>query len=233
VLDPSDAALAGSAEISAFLLVLLLGTAAALVVTPEAVGPHHAMLLWPLPALLGVSLLSAASHLSTPRTRTAVVVVLLVPLVWLAASQVRVAETYRTGFAGDRAWSPIWTPEIYAVVDAVRRTAPGTDRVVTADWGLGNQLLALGGDPVRERLDDAWGTFAGGSGEAIDQLAAAAFRGHRSILVLHEQGAEIMPGTHGQAEAMLRRLAPARGVQVLYRGDVELAYVVDDRPRES
>lgn len=214
---------------SVFVLVLLLATFAALVATPEAIGPHHSMLLWPLPALLAVSLLAAAARMPAGRLRAGAVVVIAGGLVWLAASQVRVAESYRSGFASDRAWAPGWTTEIYAVVDAVRRAAPGVDRVVTADWGLGNQLLALGDEPLRRRLDDSWGTFVGGDPAAIDQLAAASFRGHRSILVLHRPGGELFPGTHAQAQAMLRRLDPRR-VDVLYRGRVELAYVVDDRP---
>jgi Dolichyl-phosphate-mannose-protein mannosyltransferase len=222
------APLVESARLSAFVLLLLLATVAALVLTPEAVGPHHAMLLWPLPALLGVSLVSAATRLPRARVRAAAVIVVTLPLLWLAGTQVRVAETYRSTFASDRSWSPIWTTEIYAVVDAVRRAAPGADHVVTADWGFGNQLIALGDDAVRQRLDDTWSTFAGGSEDAIDQLAATDLRGHRSIVVLHASGSEIMPGTHDRAMAMLRALHPARGVHALYRGRVELAYLVDD-----
>jgi len=220
---------AEAAHVSAFVLVLLLAMTAILVATPEAIGPHHAMLLWPLPALLAVSLLGTATRLPAARLRTGAVAVLAVGLVWLAGTQVRVAESYRSGFASDSAWASGWTPEIYAVVDAVRRVAPGVDRVMTADWGFGNQLLAFGGDDVRRRLDDAWGTFAFGTPEAINQLADAALRGRRTVLVLHASGAEQMPGTHAKAEAMLRRLHPAH-LQLLYRGDAELAYVVDDRP---
>jgi 4-amino-4-deoxy-L-arabinose transferase-like glycosyltransferase len=220
---------AESARISSFVLILLLAMFAALVLTPQAIGPHHAMLLWPLPALLAVSLLSAATRLPGPRLRVGVVVLLASGLVWLAGTQVRVAESYRVGFARDGAWQSGWTPEIYAVTDAVRRAAGGVDHVVTADWGFGNQLFALGGDGVRRRLDDAWGTFAFGPPASIDQLAASTLRGQRSVLVLHPPGAEQMPGTYRAAQAMLRRLAPARGVHVLYSGAATLAYVVDDR----
>jgi hypothetical protein len=117
----------------------------------------------------------------------------------------------------------------YAVTDAVRRTVGGVDHVMTADWGFGNQLFALGGDDVRRRLDDTWSTFAFGTPESIDQLATVLLRGQRSVLLLHEADDEQIPGTHRKAEAMLRRLAPASGVEVLYRGDAMLAYVVDDR----
>lgn len=222
---------AEAARVSAFVLVLLLAEAAVLVLTPEAIGPHHAMLLWPLPALLGVSLVAAAARLPASRLRAVAVPVLAIGLVWLAATQVRVAEDYRSGFADDGAWASGWTPEIYAVVDAVRRVAPGVDRVVTADWGFGNQLFAFGGDDVRRRLDDGWGTFAFGAPEAVDAFADGVLRGRRTVLVLHPAGAEQFPGTHAKAKAMLARLRPARGAHVLYRGDATLAYVVDDRPR--
>lgn len=226
------APLADAARTTGFVLVLLLVETAALILTPEAVGPHHAMLLWPLPALLGVSLVSAAGRLPGARSRAAVTVVLACGLLWLAGTQIRVAEAYRVGFADGRAWATGWTPEVYAVTDAARRAAPGVDGIVTADWGFGNQLLALGGDDVRRRLDDAWGAFAGGSAAAIDQVAAEMFRGRRSMLIFHREAREIMPGTAAAARALLGRFPRAR-IEVLYRGDAELAYIVDDRPRAS
>jgi hypothetical protein len=203
----------------------------ALAATPQAVGPHHAMLLWPLPALLGVSLVSAATRLRSSAARTGVTaaLVLVLGLVVLAGTQIRVATTYHAAFASDRTWLPGWTTEAYPLQQAVRRYAPGVDTILAADWGIGNQLLALGDDDVRRRIDDDWGAFAGGSQPAIDQLAAATLRGHRAIVVMHVPGAEVMPQTTARAQAMIRRLHPVHPVEVLYRGRALLAYVVDDR----
>jgi 4-amino-4-deoxy-L-arabinose transferase-like glycosyltransferase len=231
--DPADAPLADTARTTGFLFLLLLTTFAVLAATPQAIGPHHAMLMWPLPALLAVALVRAATQLRAPALRIGLTAVLTVGLLGLAGSQIRVADAYRSAFASERAWPPIWTTEAFPLASAVKRAAPGVDTIVVADWGIGNQLLALGDDDVRRRINDAWGTFAGGSQPAIDQLSFAALRGHRALVLMHRPGAEVMPETTARAEAMIERLHPARPVGVLYRGQVLLAYVVDDRPRGS
>ncbi|HZV72983.1 MAG TPA: glycosyltransferase family 39 protein [Conexibacter sp.] len=227
--DPAVAPLAATAKTAGFLLLLLLTIFVVLAATPQAVGPHHAMLLWPLPALLGVALVSAATQLRRPALRAGVTVVLVLGLVALAGSQIRVASTYRAAFASDRTWLPGWTTEAYPLANAVKRYAPGVDTIVTADWGIGNQLLALGDDDSRRRINDDWGAFAGGTPASIDQLAAATLRGHRAIVLMHVAGAEVMPHTTARAEAMIKRLHPVHPVEVLYRGRALLAYVVDDR----
>lgn len=228
-LDAADAPLAEAAKATGFFLLLLLTMGVVLAATPQAVGPHHAMLLWPLPALVGVSLVSAATRLRGSAARTGVTAALVLGLVVLAGTQIRVATTYHAAFASDRTWLPGWTTEAYPLQQAVRRYAPGVDTILAADWGIGNQLLALGDDDVRRRINDDWGAFAGGSQPAIDQLAAATLRGHRAIVVMHVPGAEVMPQTTARAQAMIRRLHPAHPVEVLYRGRALLAYVVDDR----
>lgn len=224
---------AAAVRTTGFLLVLLLAVGFALAATPAAVGPHHAMLLWPLPALLAVSLVSAATRLRSPAARIAGTAVLALGLVGLAGTQIRVADTYRSAFASDRAWPPGWTTEAYPLASAVRRYAPGVDAILTVDWGIANQLLALGDDDVRRRIVDDWGTFAGGDPAAIDQLATGLLHGHRALVLMHVPGAEIMPHTTERGEAMIRRLRPAHRIEVLYRGRALLAYVVDDRPGGS
>jgi len=225
----ADAPLAATARIVSLLLVLLLATFVVLAATPQAVGPHHAMLMWPLPALLGVGLVRAATQVRSPALRVGVTAALALGLLGLAGTQVRVARTYHSAFASDRRWLPGWTTEVYPVVTAVKRYAPGVDAIVAADWGIANPLLALGDEAVRRRITDAWGTFAGGSQPTIDALAAGLLQGRRAIVLMHSPGSEVMPGTTERAQAMLRRLHPARPPQLLYRGRALLAYVVDDR----
>jgi hypothetical protein len=229
-LAPSDEPLAAAADDTALFLLLLVGVGGALVLTPQAVGPHHAMLLWPLPALLGISLLSAAWRLPHPQLRVGATTLLLIGALWLLGTQLGVDRAYRAAFRSDRAWAPGWTTEIYPVANAVDRIASGADGIVVADWGIGNQLLALGNDAVRSRVNDAWGSFAAADQGAIEQIAAG-MRGRRTIVLMHAPGAEIMPGTTTQAQAMLGRIRARRGAKVAYRGEALLVDVVDDRPR--
>jgi hypothetical protein len=222
--------LAQAAGVTGFFLVLLLSMFALLTATPEAVGAHHAMLMWPLPAILAVSVVSAATRIPRPRMRVAALVLLLSAGAWLTASQVRVAGVYRDTYRHGRAWNSVWSPEIYGLVRAVRLRAPHVDRVVAADWGIGNQLLALGDKATRVRLDDNWPAFASGDPAAADQVVASVLRGHRTIVACHVRGAEAMAGAYDHLRAALARLAPARGVHEIYRGRALVAYLVDDRP---
>jgi hypothetical protein len=221
--------LAEAAGVTGFFLALLLSLFVLLTATPEAVGAHHAMLMWPLPALLAVSVVSAAARLPRPWVRVAALVVLLGAGLWLTASQVRVAGVYRDAYRHGRTWNSVWSPEIYGLVRAVRQRAPEVDSVVTADWGIGNQLLALGDEAVRVRLDDNWPAFASDDPAAADQLVASVLRGHRTIVACHVRGAEAMAGAYDRLRAALARLAPARGIHELYRGRALVAYLVDDR----
>jgi 4-amino-4-deoxy-L-arabinose transferase-like glycosyltransferase len=223
---------AESVRTCTFLLVLLVVNYLVLVATPEAVGPHHAMLLWPLPALLMAGLVGVATRVPRADLRVASTALLVLGVLVLAGTQVRVADAYRASFEEERAWTPVWSTEIYPLARAVQRRAPGVDAIVTTDWGFGNQLLALGDDDVRRRLVDGWGSFSGAP-EAADALVESTLRGRRTVVLLHVRGAEAVPGTQAAAESALERLRPARGMRELYRGSALLAYLVDDRPREK
>jgi 4-amino-4-deoxy-L-arabinose transferase-like glycosyltransferase len=225
--DRSDPASEGPGVLAFFLLITLL-SAAALAVTPQAVGAHHGLLLWPLPVLLAASALAAVtSSVADPRAARAAAAVLTAGFLLVAATQVRAATEFRSAFEGGDSWTTPWTTEIYPLERAVARTAPGADAVVVADWGIGNQLMALGDDGLRRRLVDAWPIFA-------DTVAGfdggGLFDGRRVIVVLHRPSSEIMPGTDRRVAAALRRVAPGRRAEPVYRGRVLEAYVVDDRP---
>jgi hypothetical protein len=229
VLD-SDAPLREAAKDTTFLLVLSVSMAALLTLTPQAVGPHHIILLWPVPALLAVSLVAAAGRIPRPRIRRGAVATLVLALACSIATQVRAAGEYRQGIQGGRELSQIWTPEIYPLARAVDRVGPTVDSIVVVDWGIGNQLLALGNSDVRRRLADVWPAFASEDRVAVDGVKRARLMGHRAIVVVHGVGREIMAGSTLRADAMLESLHPSRGVTALYRGRTLLAYLVDDRP---
>ena len=231
--DQTDAPLVEATRTTLFFLVLFGAMAIEITATPQAVGPHHILLLWPLPAILGASLLGAAQRLPEPRVALAATALFAVGLTGLAASQVRTANAYRSDFAGDGPFSDPYTTEVYPLEAAVEKAAPGSDRIVAADWGISNQLLALGDEDLRERLTDVWPLFAGNYQPTVDEWARVALSGHRVIVVLHQPGHELMSGTSARVEAMIDSLAPPGGVEPIYRGETLLAYLVDDRSLQS
>jgi hypothetical protein len=212
-----------AASTTAFFVVLFAVLAAGLVVTKQATGPHHIMLLWPLPAVLAVCLLSTAVRVPLRSASRAAVAVLGVALVALLVTQIRTTATYVHAYRSSRHWSPIWSSEIYAAMHAVARSAPQVDSIVSADWGLGTQSFALGGEAVRNRLTDQWPSFTSPAATPAE-LEQQWFRGRRVIVLYHSQAAQIMPSTTQRVETILKGLG-SRARPIFVGRQIEAALV--------
>jgi hypothetical protein len=221
--------LADVTRVTVFFLVLFAVMGIALAATPQVVGPHHIIDLWPIPYLLAVSLVAVAWALPARTPRKVATVVSVGALALVALSQVATAETFRSAFAAGTHWRTMWTTEIYPVARVTRRLAPSADTVLTADWGIGTQLFALGNAPARERFADGWVRMAKGSAADRAQTRETTFRGKRVIVVLHAPGAEVMPHTWQRAQALVQDLKPRHGIHILYGGRALVALAVDDR----
>jgi 4-amino-4-deoxy-L-arabinose transferase-like glycosyltransferase len=209
------------ASVTTFFLVLFVVIAIGIDVTRQATGPHHIMLLWPLPAVLSVCLLATAAALPR-RVGTVAVAVIGVALVALALTQLRATSEYVKAYRDDRNWNPIWSPEIYAASQAVNRSAPNVESVITADWGLGTQIFALGTEAVRNRFSDPWGAFTNPTATPAS-LEGEWFTGHSVIVVFHTARGQIMPSTSQRVEAIIGSLgARARPIFVGRQIDVDL-----------
>jgi len=200
----SNDVLRKAAATTTFFLILFIVMAVGIILTRQATGPQHIMLLWPLPAVLAVCLLVTMARLPT-RGRGVAVMVVGALLAALLVTQVRTTAAYVHAYRGDRSWNTIWSPEIYAAAHAVSRSAPGAESVITADWGLGNQIFALGNEAVRDRFSDPWPTFSSAAATPAS-LEQEWFQGRRVIVVFHTLAGEIMPSTTQRVEAILKSL---------------------------
>jgi 4-amino-4-deoxy-L-arabinose transferase-like glycosyltransferase len=204
-LAASDA-LRKAATTTTFFLLLFIVLAVGIILTRQATGPQHIMLVCPLPAVLAVCLLTTAARLPI-RARLVATAVLGVALGALLVTQVRTTAAYVHAYRSDRSWSTIWSPEIYAAAHAVSKSAPEVESVITADWGLGNQIFALGNKAVRDRFSDPWPTFTSPAATPAS-LEREWFQGRRVIVVFHTLAGEIMPSTTQRVEAILKSLGP-------------------------
>ena len=202
--EPGDP-LREAASTTTFFLVLFIVIVIGIVFTREATGPQHIMLLWPLPAVLAVCLLVTAMRASMRVPRLAAVVVIGVALTALVVTQVRTSVIYVDAYRSDRQWTAPWSPEIYAAARAVTRSAAGVSSIITADWGLGTQIFALGDETVRDRFLDPWPSFANPAATTT-ALRHEFFEGLKVIVVFHTQAAEIMPSTTQRVEVILKNL---------------------------
>lgn len=218
--------LRGAVSATTFFLVLFVVLAVGLVLTRQATGPQHIMLLWPLPDVLAVCLLTVAVRAPMRAASRVAVAVLGVGLAALLVTQLRTTSAYVHAYRSSRQWSPIWSAEIYAAARAVRRSAPQADSIISADWGLGTQVFALGNDGVRGRFSDPWGSFTDPAA-TVATLQQQWFSGRRVIVLYHAQTAQIMPLTTQRVEAILRGFGPR--VHAIYVGRQIEADLVDAR----
>jgi hypothetical protein len=202
-LEP-ESGLRRAAEATSFFLILFIVLAAGIVLTRQATGPWHVLLLWPLPSILAICLLVAATQLSVVSLKRAATVVVGVALAALLVSQVRTTAAYVDAYRNSRQqWSSPWSTEIYAAARTISRSAPGAQSIVTADWGLGTEIFALGDEAVRDRFNDAWATFTSPSA-TVALLDREYFQGRRVIVIYHSRANQIMPSTTQRVEEIIK-----------------------------
>ncbi len=212
---PTGDALRHVAATTTFLLILFVVMAVGVVLTRQATGAWHVMLLWPLPALLLLCLLMAATHIPMVPLGRAVAATVLVVIVALTFTQVRTTADYVDAYRSSRQWGPFWSTEIYAAARTISRSAPRVQSVITVDWGLGTQMFALGNEAVRDRFDDPWPSFTSPAA-TVAGLRHEWFDGRRVIVVFHAQSAQTEPATTQRMEAILKSLGSR--VHTVYAG---------------
>jgi len=152
----------------------------------------------------------------------------------LIGSGLNVGQEYVRAMRTDGEFEPAWSPVITALaryLDASR-----ADAIVFGDWGMHNQVYALGSWSTRARLSDLWWALrSADKPEAGQQILRESFAGKRVLVALHPPGGDGIPGARERFERWARtyRLTPRlqrtftspRG-RVIYE-----VYAVDGRSR--
>jgi hypothetical protein len=190
-------------RITCWYVVLFSSLVVQIVLTNKANGPHHLMMLFPFQDFLAFAAVGcvcrAAMGPFRPIARSGehVAVALLVAI--LCATEASADARYARAFAAG-AFQPAWSPAIYDLAADVDQQ--DADLVVSVDWGLNNQLLALARPEHRARYVDLWEQFARTSPDR-QAIIAQSVRGRRVLFVGHPAAVELMPGTHAHLLAFL------------------------------
>jgi 4-amino-4-deoxy-L-arabinose transferase-like glycosyltransferase len=174
-----------------FCSLQILVTAGFILVTEEASGPHHTIMLYPFVQLVIALVFSevhgAAGALSPPGravARTAAVLCLAATLV----SQTVIAARYLSSFrinGGAGAWSD-------AIYDLAAYTRGNPDmRFVLMDWGFGTQLLLLAGGRIVQ--EEAFTEFNGVPEPERLRRLQRYLTDPRAMFVFHAPGFETYP----------------------------------------
>jgi hypothetical protein len=198
-------------RIGLFYLLIFVAILVQIVLTTAADGPYHIMMLYPFHYILVVSVANrlsglrlggvrsdqsadgvhspssrrrfGRSELCSPRLALVLGVVSVAAL--LVASEVRVGVHYQRAI-DDQAFSFVWTPAIYklsAYLDR-REVQQNADAIISANWGMHNQVFVLSRSGDRSKYTDLSREFTKLDNPEQGKLLAEEFFAGKRVLVL-------------------------------------------------
>jgi hypothetical protein len=159
-------------------------------------GPHHAVLLWPLPHLfLAAAFAETSLHLRFGKWALAAVVG------FLALDNTLVTNQYLYQFIRNGA-PGAWTDAVFPLADDLKRSH--ASQIILPDWGLVDSLCVLNRDsPLTHPVDDPF--LAPGHSPDQKQDDLKVLSDAKAIWVVHTPGNESSPGVNDRVLGAARR----------------------------
>jgi 4-amino-4-deoxy-L-arabinose transferase-like glycosyltransferase len=143
-----------------FLLLIAFLVFLQILITPQAGGPHHYSMIFPLPLLVFVFFGQPLyRQISTTKVRRFVGLLLACTAAGAFAVNLYNTVGYLGHFEANGSYNAPWSPAIYSLSRYVNERGLEAQSVICVDWGLHNQLHALAPEKLRGRMHDHWPTF--------------------------------------------------------------------------
>jgi 4-amino-4-deoxy-L-arabinose transferase-like glycosyltransferase len=157
-----------------------------IVITPQAGGPHHTIMLFPLDLLACFA--AAFLFTNTLSVRKRYVATLLegiVLLIW-AGFEMQGLQSHFRRFGDASFFRGALSPRVELLADYLNIKGKQVDAIYCVDWGIGLQLEALTQPDVSRKITDMWPTFKDWSAQNPDAEAKvkAVFSPHVKALYL-------------------------------------------------
>jgi len=131
-----------------------------IVITPQAGGPHHHSMMFPLPLLAFAFLArSLYDHFRTKNLSQVVAFPVGAVATCIFLVNIHNTMTYLSHFRSNTHYRPLWSPAIYALSGYINEHGFESTGIVSADCCLHNQLRALAPKKLRRRIRDFWPAF--------------------------------------------------------------------------
>jgi len=143
-----------------------------IVITPQAGGPHHTLMLFPLDLLACFA--AAFLFTNTLSVRKRYVAILLegiVLLIW-AGSEIQSLQSHFRRFRDVSSFRGAWSPRVELLADYLNINGKHVDKIYCVDWGMAHQLAALCQLDIGRKIRDRWPTFKDWSAQKPDAEAA-------------------------------------------------------------
>ncbi|WP_309396212.1 glycosyltransferase family 39 protein [Cerasicoccus maritimus] len=136
-----------------------------IVITPQAGGPHHAMMIFPYPQLILVAACACWANLPTKISkpvRNAGVVLTAFAIVVVLLADAQATVYFQRQISQTEKFKAKWSTAIYELGDLVneKEATNSYNNIVLGDWGLATQLIGMVSAPSRRKMLDYWPTFS-------------------------------------------------------------------------
>ena len=170
-----------------------------IVITPQAGGPHHYVMIFPWPLLTFAFLArSLYDHFRTKKLSQVVALPLVAAATCIFLVNIHNTMRYLSHFRSNPHYTAQWSPEIYSLSHYVNEHGFKAKSIICVDWGLHTQLHALAPKKLRRRIHDDWGTFQTLSQKDKESQTAALnqiFSEDKSLAVTFAPPKESFPDT--------------------------------------
>jgi len=144
-----------------------------IVLTPQAGGPHHAIMLFPFDLLAGFSAAFLFANAFSEMRSQVILLEGCILIIWVA-SNLRSFEMHFSKFRDTSAFRGRWSQHVELLAAYLDEKAKNVDFIYTIDWGIGFELKALCRPDVGRKVKNSWGAFRRWSPDGPDAAAGVA-----------------------------------------------------------
>jgi len=142
-----------------------------IVLTPQAGGPHHMLMLFPFDLLACFAAAFVFANSFPVRGRyVATLIGGIVLLIW-AGFQIQSLHSHFRRFRSANSFRGLWSPRIEQLADYLNCSGKRVDAIYCVDCGIGSPVAALCQPDIGRKLRDIWPIFKDWSEEKPDAEA--------------------------------------------------------------
>ena len=130
-----------------------------IVLTPQAGGAHHTIMLFPFDLLACFSAAFLFANATSGKKRELIILLEGCALVLLVASNLRSLEIHFSKFADMSSFRGRFSPRIELLADYLNAKGKEVQAIYCVDWGLETQLAAICRPDISRKIRDMWPTF--------------------------------------------------------------------------
>jgi 4-amino-4-deoxy-L-arabinose transferase-like glycosyltransferase len=153
---------------SVWCLIMFVVVFTEIVMTPQAGGPHHTLMLFPLDVLACFAAAFVfAKILPVWGRRVATIFCGLALVIW-GGFQIQGLQSHFCRFGDPNLLRGPLSPRVEELADYLNTNGKQLDAIYSVDWGIGKQMQVLCRREIRKKLRDIWPVFKNWSAEKPD-----------------------------------------------------------------